>query len=283
MLLWGTDFHLDHLVTPDAVLNFGKYLADENPDCDGIIITGDIGTGTSFPRLLTEFKEGFQKDVYVVLGNHDYFYGSFENLDRVIAEHPDVHHLTSKPLVIDDVAIVGSEGWYDFMLGNEYTPVELEDMFAITDLDKVRTAYANFRSTPEAKESFERVKEACRKRSEYLASNLYKVLDDAIEPRNILICTHVPPYAGATWYRGEVSNNDWLPWFSSKKMGEAIETFASINPGYNVKVICGHCHSSGYYKSPAGVEVYTGRAKFRNPDVCGLVYTNEFEVKQFGV
>lgn len=97
---------------------------------DVLIIAGDIAT------TKTEQMKGFfralrsiiQRPVVCVRGNHDYWnrkrsFGSgnsvaFRSLDYCNILHKeyfqrfDIHHLENNPYVINDVSIVGWDGWY---------------------------------------------------------------------------------------------------------------------------------------------------------------------------
>lgn len=48
-LLWGTDIHLDHLPPHgDGTKAFGRYMAQENPEVRGMVLTGDISVAPSW-------------------------------------------------------------------------------------------------------------------------------------------------------------------------------------------------------------------------------------------
>src|SRR6187455_2634706 len=85
LLLWATDVHLDHLRAREAAFEFGRALAREQPEAVGLVVTGDIAEAPSIERTLKDLVAGFSHPVYFVLGNHDYYRGSFQVVDRAVA------------------------------------------------------------------------------------------------------------------------------------------------------------------------------------------------------
>ena len=49
-------------------------------DSDGVVISGDIAEATSVEPILKEMASTIQKPIYFVLGNHDYYRGSINDL-----------------------------------------------------------------------------------------------------------------------------------------------------------------------------------------------------------
>lgn len=54
------------------------------------------------------------------------------------------------------------------------------------------------------------------------ASALRNDLEKArnLKPKLIIVLTHVPPFKEACLHKGKISDDDWLPYFSSKVMGD---------------------------------------------------------------
>lgn len=136
MLLWGTDFHLNFLRQSPSV--FGDYLMEENPEANGIIITGDISNGTLVAQHLEEFSSTFTKPIYFVLGNHDYYGSSFDRVDgevaKVVAGVSNLHWLNQGWHIHEGVVLVGIGGWYDAYYGNANSTIELNDFYKIENL-----------------------------------------------------------------------------------------------------------------------------------------------------
>ena len=71
---WMTDLHFDFLKR-DAFTTFLLQVKANTPET--ILIAGDIGQANSFADYLLEMDELLQCPIYFVLGNHDYYHGSF--------------------------------------------------------------------------------------------------------------------------------------------------------------------------------------------------------------
>ena len=56
------------------------------------------------------------------------------------------------------------------------------------------------------------------------AMKLQNDLEQAISqnPKKIIVLTHVPPFKEACLHEGKMSDDDWLPYFSSKVMGDVL-------------------------------------------------------------
>ena len=81
----------------------------------------------------------------------------------------------------------------------------------------------------------------------------------------------MPPFAGATWHEGELSEPDFLPHFSNQTMGEMLLETVPTMPDLHVTVVCGHTHSSGFYAPNEQIRVHTGAAEYGHPEVAGIV------------
>ena len=74
---WTTDIHLNFLKEKRRKVFF-REISAQNPDM--VFITGDIAEAPTLSFHLQEMAECIQKPLYFVLGNHDYYYGSIEDV-----------------------------------------------------------------------------------------------------------------------------------------------------------------------------------------------------------
>src|SRR5947208_3548725 len=75
------------------------------------------------------------------------------------------------------------------------------------------------------------------------ASTLEPALALAVRKyERIIVLTHVPPFREACWYEGQISNDDWLPFFTCKAVGDVILDHAERHPKIRFEVYCGHTH-----------------------------------------
>jgi Icc-related predicted phosphoesterase len=114
--------------------------------------------------------------------------------------------------------------------------------------------------------------DACRERSQAYADAAKETLREAFKTyERIIFATHVPPYEGATWHEGAISDSTWIPWFSSKLMGDALTEVMQELPDRKLLVLCGHTHSSGVYEPLPNLRVLTGESKYYAPDTAGIL------------
>lgn len=275
MLLWTSDIHLNFL-KPQGFASptqyFGEYLMAENPEADGLIITGDISTGNLLYKHLKELAEGFTKPIYFVLGNHDFWGSSFSeietNLLKALALYKtegidNLHWLNDGWKVHDRHAIVGVNGWYDAMYGDQMTKSYINDFYEIQEL-MPGTRYHDL------------LLQLVRDRAGQEADRLAVMLKEACEKYDkIIVCTHVPPYAESAWHMGFPSEPDMMPWFSSASTGAVLDTYSARYPEKTFVVLAGHSHSPGVFQKRDNMTVYTAKARYGVPDLAGVVYTKE--------
>jgi 3',5'-cyclic AMP phosphodiesterase CpdA len=153
---------------------------------------------------------------------------------------------------MDGVAITGVDGWGDARLGNpEGTDVRLNDFLMIRDL-----------ATPDWNELLARLRRLGDREAELAQVRL----DEAFQlAKHVLFVTHVPPFRAACWHDGEVSNDEWLPFFTCDAVGKVLRHAARENPDRHITVLCGHTHSAGEVHVGPNLHVFTGRADYGTP------------------
>ena len=267
LMLWATDVHLDHLPVREAALEFGRALSREQPHASGLIVTGDIAEASSVCHTLTDLVAGFGRPVYFVLGNHDYYGGSFASVDSRVAHTcsatPDLHWLHTEVVELSEAtALIGINGWYDAGYGDRQSDLQLTDFTRISEL---------FVAQDDSREELLRI---CAERAGAQARELeqhFVALIQHRRPRNVIVATHVPPFRAAAWHEGKPSDQRWAPFFSSKALGDVLLDCADRYSDVHTTVLCGHTHGSGCYRARSNLTVWTGRARYGAPDVAGFV------------
>lgn len=257
-LTWCTDIHLNFLKHPEAQKRFGEALVKET-DCLAVLVTGDISEAHVLKHHLEQFKEGVGCPLYFVLGNHDFYHGSFKEVHEKAATFDGWLDGKAAVELTPSTALVGHGGWYDALYGEPYSPKfgAMSDWFIIQDLRGLTR-----------KELVKR----CRQFSKQYAQAARVSLEAAVKSyKNVIFATHYPPFKEATWHEGQHSTAEWLPWFSSKIMGQMLVEVAMQNPGVNILVLCGHTHGSGRCMPLPNLYVATGEAKYKFPDVAGVI------------
>ncbi len=261
-IVWLTDIHLNFLDTPGDARAFGAEVAAEHEDAEVALVTGDIAEAPNVATLLTTFAEGMGKPVYFVLGNHDYYHGSFAEVEGRVASWAtgSLHWLTSMdPIEIaPGVALCGAEGWYDGQAADPAkSNVRLHDFRYIKDFAGLHPLVA-----------FERMHAKAKEQAGIAEGKLRKV---AGTHAKVVFATHIPPFPGATWHLGHLSDRHWLPWMCNLTMGRMLLTLAEEFPSTEFLVLCGHTHSAGAYQPLPNLRVLSGRSEYTRPCVTGVL------------
>lgn len=251
-LAWLTDIHLDFLEPPELT-RLGEEIAASK--ADAALVTGDIAIARETVPRLGVVAAAAGMPVWFVLGNHDFYGGSVDGVrsDMEACEEPLRYIPQQAPVELAPGAwMVGCDGWGDARLGApETSRVVLNDFIHIADLCEAPDLTAKLRRLGAAEANI-------------LRAQLKRVPAGV---KLILIATHIPPFEGACWHEGKISNADWLPFFTCDAVGKVIEQAATSRPDSRFLVLCGHTHSAGTVKVLPNLEVWTGAADYGAPRV----------------
>ena len=256
-LAWLTDIHLNFLA-PDAVAAFVRSLSAV--EADAFVLSGDIGEAHDVDVYLEALAAELARPVYFVLGNHDFYRGSIAavraRVQELCSAHANLRWLPDAGVVplTDEACLVGHDGWGDGRLGDYWgSPVELNDWWLIAELaglDKEARLTKLQALGDEAADHFRRV------------------LPDALARfAHVVAVTHVPPFRESCWYQGRPSNDDWLPHFSCKAVGDVLVEAMRPRPDRRMTVLCGHTHGEGEADLLPNLRVLTGGATYGHPAV----------------
>jgi 3',5'-cyclic-AMP phosphodiesterase len=249
---WLSDLHLNFL-QEDQLQSFIQDLSSTH--VDAWLISGDLAEAPTIVQYLQLLQENLGPPIYFVLGNHDFYRGSFarvhEEVDAFTKGHTNLHWLTtSQPASLSSgLTLIGDDAWGDARLGDpEGSQVVLNDFHLIQELTSLSKR--------------ERIA-ACRNLGDRAADRIRHKLDQAAASAlRVVIVTHVPPFSGAAWHEGKICEDDWLPWFSCSAMGEVILECAHAHPGCKFTVLCGHTHGGGHYQAAPNVGIHTAEAEY---------------------
>lgn len=274
-LAWLTDIHLDCADNPVQSL---RDLRDEAAASDALIISGDISIGPGIVQHLGLLEDVFEKPIFFVLGNHDYYYSDImsvrRNVKGVCRNMSYSKYLGSLPYVLLDnrSAIVGADGWYDGFNGNCMgSEILMNDWIKIQDFSPA------IQNTPMGKQinkqAVLQIARAICKDSVSHVINGIKAAADRCD--KIIIVTHVPPflesYTSAKFKDADA--NHIVPWYTSKMMGEAINAAANHYTDKQFVVLSGHTHSSFEGNLAANLEVHVGKSVYGTPQIAGYIDT----------
>lgn len=267
-LVYLSDIHLNFLSDTDNRVILNHVVANCAPG-DTVVITGDIAEAPTVVDFMTTWKTRLEaKDIKLrfVLGNHDYYHGSVDQLradmKQVLPENwlgnCDVVELSEK------TALVGHDGWYDGLYADYLkSRLDMSDYYLIKEISGF--AY----NRPQRHKILQRL---ATEAATHILTCGRKALEDKYE--KVFIATHVPPWKEASWFKGKPSDNDWLPHFSSKIMGDAIILLGKQFPNKKITVLCGHTHvgeSNNHICNPLpNIECHTAAAEYRYPKISDI-------------
>jgi predicted MPP superfamily phosphohydrolase len=260
-LAWVTDIHLNFL-RKEEIKEFCQKLIKSSPEA--LLITGDISETPHLEKHLNLLAENLQFPIYFVLGNHDFYFG------EVAQVRQDMTKLTNSSALLKWVpalgiveltkttCLVGHDGWGDGRFGNyENTPVFLNDFLLISDL-----------VVSDSRELIKKLNQLGDESANFLADILPKAL---AQYEKVILITHVPPFKETCWHRGNVSNDDYLPFFSCKAVGDVLYNVMSKYTEKKMLVLCGHTHGVGQAQILPNLLVKTGGAIYGKPELQEII------------
>ena len=261
-LVWLTDLHLEFVSSDDQISDLCGRIKAAEPDC--VLIGGDTGIANSVEQYLLDLENQLQLPIYFVLGNHDFYHGSIEDvrrkIERLSNRTEQLHWLpvTGVVKLSANTALIGHDGWADGRLGNGIkSKVELNDYRLIKEL----------KGTDIIKR-FKKLNELGDEAAEYFQ----KILPQALkEYSNIFLLTHVPPFKNACTYRGRITDDEYLPHFSCKNVGDVLTKIMKEQPKCNLTVLCGHTHGKADAKILSNLYVKVGGAEYGKPKIQAVI------------
>ncbi len=259
-LAWATDLHLDSVDAPDLERFCGD-IVRANPDV--ILLGGDIADASDLHDWLRLLAERFERPIYFVLGNHDYYGGDIASVRTRVRElEPQWLRWLPDSGCVElnrDTALVGHGGWGDARLGDFSLSPVLTDYLAIKDLaDQIDLddVLSGFRHRASLKR---KLGELGDEAAESLRGSLQQAV---LGYAQVVVLTHVPPFRDACWHAGRISTEDWLPGFSCKATGDILIAEAARHPECRITVLCGHTHGGGEAQVLPNLHVHTGDADY---------------------
>jgi len=264
-LAWSTDIHLNFLDADERQKFYQKIIELKS---DAAIISGDIAEAPSVVSLLIEMADHINLPIYFVLGNHDYYRGQVSEVRKAVTTLTDSHkNLFWLPAagiqkLKKSLILVGQDGWADGRFGDyQRSPVVLNDSRMIADLFQAKI----LGKLP----LLEKMQQLADRDAEQLKIDLIAALNE--NPKDVLVLTHVPPFREACMHQGQISDDDWLPYFSSKAIGDVLLEIAQQHSSVNFLVLCGHTHSEANYSPLNNLTVRAGNAEYYHPQVHEFV------------
>ena len=106
-------------ILSDLHTEFEHYTVKMVEEADVLVMAGDF-TVAKLLGDLEAFAWSIKKPIVYVAGNHDYYYGVFEKVNRKLkqldSDLPNFHFLNNTRIEIGNVGFIGSTLWSDFDL-----------------------------------------------------------------------------------------------------------------------------------------------------------------------
>lgn len=269
-IAWCTDVHLDHLKSEKEFHDFTSELIKSNPS--RIIITGDISTAKNIVYHMSAIEKATQRPIYFVLGNHDFFEGSIIGVRKQMRELVNVSsylkYMSDPDLpyvgLTETTALVGHDGWYDLQHGHNMTL-----RFLMNDW-RLISEYAGTMIMMRNSQKIDRDKivDISRKLAHEGASHVQNGIKHASKHfKNIIVMTHVPPFAESSRHLGRPSDPEAAGVFTSKIMGDVLLSAAQTYPHINFTVLAGHTHDPFNDLITPNLRCIVGAAEYEHPRV----------------
>ena len=161
-------------------------------------------------------------------------------------------------------ALVGHDGWADARLGDfETSDVVLNDYLLIEELYKWK---GKFNLDKPA------LRQALNELGDAAARHFERLLQEAVARYpSVIAVTHVPPFKQAAWHEGRQSDDNYLPHFACKAVGDVMRQVMEANPQSRLLVLCGHTHGRGEVQIAENLRVLTGGAEYQYPEIQEII------------
>ena len=259
-MVWLTDLHLTVCENPQEKISKIAEVVHNNR-ASGCFMTGDTSQANSLIVSLAGIESVLKMPIYFVLGNHDYWGSTVENIRTEMKNLGSfstflkyLGNSSYLPLT-DSTCVLGHDGWYDFVLGGPN--IAMNDWKNIGDFNGL----SNQGIVAKAQE-LSRMSALSVMNSIKAATRYYK---------NIIILTHVPPWKEISLDDDKFLQNEKIGSYTSKFMGDVISQAAKAFPNVTFTVLCGHSHFEATHQVSSNIIARCGKAKYGSPDVFGYI------------
>lgn len=260
-IVWMCDLHLD-AAEQHVVQQLLYDLSALKPDL--ILIGGDTSNGYTALRNLLSISQAIDKDLYFVLGNHEFYHGSISNTrelaQKLTHSYKQIHYLTKEHIVelTPNIALVGHDGWSDARAGNFMNSIiALHDYTLIDDLKNLTK---------------DKLRLKLHQLGNQAARDIEKKLTEALKKySHVIILTHTPPFQDACLYDKEISDDNWAPHFVCKAMGDILLKIMKAHPSKQAIVFCGHSHQLADISILPNLRVMVAESTLGAPQIQGLI------------
>ncbi len=251
--IWLSDLHLDTLL-PWTFIKFINHIRNEKPD--GLFLTGDISNGLLLSLHLKIIAHFIKCPLYFILGNHDLHFKfinkQYSLVKKLCKKIPNLIWMDNVDVIPlnKETCVIGADGWYDALNGEEWLFRFTFDWFMIKD----------FRNMPDMKTRVDAWQNMAKQSANNISNKLNKALEQGY--KTIYILTHVPAWKNATKDVNTLLEKYWLPYNCNAAMGQAIEDIMQDHKSRRAVVLCGHSHDPLTVQVSRNIECRVGKARY---------------------
>jgi 3',5'-cyclic-AMP phosphodiesterase len=295
-LAWTSDLHLVFLsrdgdAGDDSLTSWLDTLARQT--FDALAISGDISEAPSLHDHLSLLERSLQRPIYFVLGNHDFYRGSFQTVIPAVRDFTSdscrLHCLDLMDFVelTPATALLGHGCWGDGGYGDFFrSQVLLNDWKVIDELRQWRrgpwrlscltrcgACEREIIRWPVTCEDLDRpaMLEQLAALGARAADHIRRVLPRALEAKqNVILLTHTPPFAPRC-VPTPVDWDGWAPHAGCKAAGDAISEIMNDYPDRRLLILSGHVHCSSDIQISRNIEQRTAGAAYGQPRVEEII------------
>lgn len=257
-LLWMSDLHLDQATAKNRHKLFRSL---RNADYDAAVITGDTAASPSLVQHLEALADACApRPVYLVLGNHDFFFSSLRDTQSEVRKlcHrvSNLHHLQDHGVVWLNrhTVLLGHHGWADARCGwGIKTCVRSSDHWCIDDFRKLAQPAR-----------FDLMTQLGGASARWIRQNINSVLRNADK---LIVATHVPAFQTSAHFNGSPCGPCHSPHYVNASLGGLLIGTARHNRQKRFTVLSGHTHSEVQEHILANLESRVAGSKRGRPQI----------------
>jgi len=277
--VWITDTHFN--VREKTIIADLKKIESilQQESADGLILSGDISIASKLVFQLGMLEQAVKKPIYFTLGNHDFWGAAYDDVDRVMKEltliSPFLKYLPSSEYqqIGATTCLIGANTWYDAILGKSDTFLVMGDWIKMKDYVTAFEGNTLSETVPMTMKQHNAIVEVSRQLSRKAVDQVVKGIKAAMRNnfKNIVIVSHVPPFQEVCMHKENPSDKNYLPWYTSKLLGDAIMIAAKQLPDCNFTVLCGHTHTYCEKRLEKNLLVIAGSGNYDFVEVSGVI------------
>lgn len=273
---WCSDIHLDHLHGDEDVAKFSQVLV--NTGATGVFITGDISSKRGIEYHLKYMEAILERPMYYVLGNHDYYFGDIaavrKSMSDITKNSQYLRYLptTSYVPLSQTTALIGHDGWYDALYADPLkSTFMMSDWYLIKEFVE-HSGGAQFMQMQGKVKDMSALADQTRRLAHEGVTHVMNGIKSAVRyHKNIIVMTHFPPFKESHMYKGTVGDDNAMPWFTSKMMGDMLLDASRTYQDVNFTVLAGHTHGQYEGQIANNLHVKVAGADYGYPGVAGMI------------